>query len=301
MSRTFPLPSPLAAAPRDPAPVAFGGGGRLGHLRGNDFIVRRPGDYAALTHVPLGNPAGVGALADGSLIAIDATDPMGRASLVVRVAPDVRRPALHDGLVPELGALRIMPLPSGDELACLRPGSHRLYRLRLTDGRMDLLTAARLRGERCHVMTSLADGSFVYASGPRELVRAAFGALPRRYAVSVEPRAIFRGPAPELVWLCGDELQLVSLAEPMRPLARRPAAAEPIDVAAAGRIIASLHRADRRGSTLLCHDDRAAERWRVTVGSGHKWVACSPHHVAVAGDAELEVFDARTGTRLHST
>ena len=301
MPRTFPLPSPVAATPRDPAPITFGGDGRLGQLRGNDFIVRRAGDYAALTHVPLGNPAGIGALADGSLVAIDATDPMGRASLIVRVAPDARRPTLHDGLVPEIGALRVLPLPSGEELACLRPGSHRLYRLRLADGRMDLVTAARLRGERCHVMTSLADGSVVYASGPRELVRAAFGALPRRYAVSVEPRAIFRGPAPELVWLCGDELQLVSLAEPLRPLARLPAAGEPIDVAAAGRYLASLLRGDRRSATLVCHDDRAAERWRVTVGAGHKWVACSAHHVAVAGDSELEVFDARTGTRLHAT
>ncbi|HEU5057683.1 MAG TPA: hypothetical protein VFU21_14210 [Kofleriaceae bacterium] len=301
MPRTFPLPSPLAAAPRDPAPIAFGGGGRrLGQLRGNDFIVRRAGDFAALSHVPLGNPAGIGALADGSLVAIDAADPMRRASLVVRVPADGRRPTLHDGLVPEIGALRVFALPEADELACARPAGDRLYRLRLTGGALDLVTAARLRGERCHIMTSLADGSFVYASGARELVRAAFGVLPRRYAVSIEPRALLPGPGPDLVWLCGDELQLISLAEPMRPLVRRPTATDQVDVAAGGRRLAVLHRG-ARGATLVCYDDRTVERWRARLAGGQRWVACSAQHVAVASDSELDVFDARTGALVHSS
>lgn len=299
MPRTFPLPSTLVALPRDPAPIAFGGSGQLGQLRGNDFIVRRTSDFAAQTHVPLGNPSGIGALSDGSLVALDATDPKGRVSLVVRVAPGARRPALHDGLVPEVGALTVVPLPVGDELACTRPGQGRIYRLRLIDGRLDLVTAARLRGERCHIMTSLVDGSIVYAAGPRELVRAAFGALPQRYAVPAEPRALLRGPGHDLLWLCGDELQLISLAEPMRPLARRPTAPDQVDVAAGGRHVATLHR-DRRGATLVCCDDRAIERWRRPIAGPHRWLACSPHHIAVAGDTELDVFDAHTGALVHT-
>ncbi len=302
MPRTFPLPLPptLAVPPRDPAPLVFGGG-QLGQLRGNDFIVRRTTDWTAVTHVPLGNPAGIGALSDGSLVAIDATDAMRRASLVIRFAPGARRPTLHDGLVPEVGALGILPLAAAGELACIPVGSDRIYRLRLVEGRLDLVTAARLRGDRCHIATSLPDGSIVYASGARELVRAAFGSLPSRYAVSIEPRAILPGPAADLVWLSGDELQLVSLAEPMRPLARRAGACDQIDLAAGGRHLASLQR-DRRGATtVVCHDDRAIERWRRPVGTGQAWVACSDRHVAVGGDGDLDVFDARTGALLHAS
>lgn len=301
MPRTFPLPSTLAAPPRALAPIAFGGDGQLGELRGNDFIVRRPGDFAPLTHVPLGNPAGIGALSDGSLVALDAADAMGRASLLIRVAPGARRPTLHDGLVPETGALRICAGRQADELACTQPGSDRVYRLKLVEGRLELLATARVRGERTGVMTSLADGSIVYASGPRELMRAAFGTLPRRYAISIEPRTLLPGPAPELLWLSGaEELQLVSLAEPLRPLVRRPTPLDQLDLAAGGRHLAALHR-DRRASLLVCLDERALERWRIPLGAGEKWVACSARHVAVAGARDLAVFDAATGALLHSS
>jgi len=301
MPRTFPLPSTLPAPPRALAPIAFGGDGQLGELRGNDFIVRRTDDFAALLHVPLGNPAGIGALSDGSLVALDATDAMGRASLLIRVAPGARRPALHDGLVPETGALRVCPGSAPDELACTQPGSERVYRLKLVEGRLELLAAARVRGERTRIMTSLGDGSIVYASAPRELVRAAFGSLPRRYAVSLEARILLPGPAPELLWLCGaDEMQLVTLAEPLRPLVRRPIPLDPIDAAAGGRHLASLHR-DRRGSLLVCHDDRGLERWRMPLGDGERHLACSARHVAVAGEGELAVFDARTGALVYAS
>lgn len=316
MQRTFPLPSPLTALTRDPAPIAFGGNSHLGQLRGNDFIVRRTSDWSAITHVPLGNPAGIGALSDGSLIAVDATDSMGRASLVIRVAPGARRPTLHDGLVPENGSLRIYPQPDPDELVCTQPGSDRLYRLRLVDGRAELLTAARVRSERARIMTALADGSIAYASGPRELVRAAFGAIPRRYAVSIEPRILLPGPFPDLLWVSGDELQLVSLAEPMRPLARRLTAPEQHDIAVGGKYAAAL-LLDRSASatgrrwTLVCYDTRLNERWRRPVATcaserggerfPARWVACSAHHVAVGGDGELDVFDLRTGELVHAS
>jgi hypothetical protein len=299
--RSFPLPSTLAAPPRALTPIIFGSDGRLGELRGNDFIVRRPDDFTALTHVPLGNPAGIGTLADGSLVALDATDVMGRANLLIRAAPGARRPTLHDGLVPETGMLRICAGRDPDELACTQPGSDRIYRFKLVDGRLELVAAARVRGERTRVMTSLADGSIVYASGSRELVRAAFGSLPRRYAVSVEPRALVRGPDSELLWLCaGDELQLISLAEPLRPLVRRPIPHDQFDIAAGGRHLGILQR-DRRGSLLVCLDDRAFERWRIPIGHGEKWLACSAHHIAVAGQGELAVFDADSGALIHAS
>ena len=316
MPRTFPLPSPLAALPRAPAPIAFGGNACLGQLRGNDFIVRRTSDWSAMTHVPLGNPAGIGALSDGSLVAIDSTDSMGRASLIIRVAPGSRRPILHDGLVPETGELRIYPQPDPDELVCTQPGSDRLYRIKLVGGRAELVAAARVRSERTRIMTSLSDGSIAYASGPRELVRAAFGAIPRRYAVSIEPRVLLPGPTADLLWVSGDELQLVSLAEPMRPLARRPTAPEQVDIAAGGGFAAAL-LFDRAASsperrwTLACYDTRLGERWRRPVATGAderrgervpaRWVACSAHQVAVGGDGELDVFDARTGRQVHAS
>ncbi len=301
MPRTFPLPSTLAAPPRALAPIVFASDGRLGELRGNDFIVRRADDFSALTHVPLGNPAGIGALSDGSLVALDATDAMGRASLLIRVASGACRPALYDGLIPETGVLRVCAGSAPDELACTLPGSDRVYRFKLADGCLELVAAARVRGERTRTMTSLPDGSIVYASGPRELVRCAFGSLPRRYAVSIEPRTLLPGPADELFWLSGaDELLLVSLAEPLRPLVRRPIPHDQVDIAAGGRHVATLQRA-RRGSLLVCLDDRAALRWRVPVGDGEKWLACSPRHVAVAGDGDLAVFDAATGALLHAS
>jgi hypothetical protein len=301
MPRTFPLPSIASAPPRALAPISFGRDGRLGELRGNDFIVRQADDFTALTHVPLGNPAGIGALSDGSLVALDATDAMGRASLLIRVAPGTRRPTLHDGLIPETGVLRICAGLDASELACTQPGSDRVYRLKLLEGRLELIAAARVRGERTGIMTSLADGSIVYASGPRELVRAAFGTLPRRYAVAIEPRALLPGPAPELLWLCGgDELLLVSLAEPLRPLVRRPIPHDQLDIAAGGRHLAMLQR-DRRGSLLVCFDERALERWRVPVGLGEKWLACSARQVAVAGDGDLAVYDAASGALLHAS
>lgn len=301
MSRTLPLPATQVAPAREPVPIAFGGSAQLAHLRGNDFIVRRTSDWCPLTHVPLGNPAAIGALADGSLVALDAADGTGRASLLVRVAPGSRRPALHDGVVPEVGALRICPLAGADELACARPGSDRLYRLRLVDGRMELAAAARLRGERSRIMTALGDGSIVYASGARELVRAAFGALPRRYAVPVEPRALLAGPGRDLLWLRGErEVLLVSLAEPMRPLVGRALAEEVVDLAASGRNLALLV-GDRRGAVLVCHDERALERWRRPLGFAARAVACSPHHVAAAGAGALAVFDARTGALVHAS
>ncbi len=301
MPRTFPLPSTLPASPRALAPIAFGGDGQLGELRGNDFIVRRPGDFAARIHVPLGNPAGIGALSDGSLVVLDATDAMGRASLLIRVAPGALRPSLHDGLVPETGALRVCPGALPDELACTQPGSERVYRLKLVEGRLELVAAARVRGELTRIMTSLGDGSIVYASGPRELVRAAFGSLPRRYAVSIEARILLAGPAPELLWLCGDDqLQLVTLAEPLRPLLRGPIPLDPLAAAAAGRQVATLHR-DRRGTVLVCHDDRGLERWRIPLGDDAQHLACSASHVAVAGEGELTVFDARTGQLVHAS
>jgi hypothetical protein len=301
MPRTFPLPSIASAPPRALAPISFGRDGRLGELRGNDFIVRRADDFAALTHVPLSNPAGIGALSDGSLVALDATDAMGRATLLIRVAPGTTRPTLHDGLIPETGVLRILNGSTADELACTVPGSDRIYRLELLDGRLELIAAARVRGERTGIMTSLADGSIVYASGPRELVRAAFGTLPRRYAVSIEPRTLLRGPAPELLWLSGgDELQLITLAEPLRPLLRRPIPHDQIDIAAGGRHLAALHR-DRGGSVLVCLDDRALERWRVPVGRGEKYLGCSARHVAVASDGDLSIYDAASGALVHAS
>lgn len=316
MPRTFPLPSISTALPRDPAPIAFGGHAHLGQLRGNDLVVRRTSDWSALTHVPLGNPAGIGALSDGSLVAIDATDAMGRASLVIRVAPGSRRPALHDGLVPETGALRVFAQPVADELVCTQPGSDKVYQLRLESGRIELVAAARLRGDECRAMTSLTDGSIVYARGSRELVRAAFGTLPRRYAVSIEPRAILPGPAPELVWLSGDELQLCSLAEPMRPLARRPAPPDQVDIAAGGRYLTALLHDRSAGArenrwTLVCYDTRANELWRRPVATDMverrgerfpaRWVVCSGHHIAVGSCEELDVFDARTGQLVHTS
>jgi hypothetical protein len=299
--RSFPLPSTLAAPPRALASITFGRDGRLGELRGNDFIVRRADDFAALTHVPLGNPAGIGVLSDGSLVALDATDAMGRASLLVRMAPGARRPALHDGLIPETGVLRILAGSSPDELACTQPGSDRVYRLRLVEGRLELVAAARVRGERTRVMTSLADGSIVYASGARELVRAAFGSLPRRYAVSIEPIRLLPGPTPDLLWLSGgDELQLITMTEPLRPLVRRLIPHDVVDVAAGGRHLAMLQR-DRRGSLVVCLDDRGLERWRTPVGHGEKWLACSARHVALAGHGDIAVFDAGNGALVHTS
>jgi hypothetical protein len=310
MPRTLPLPATLATTARPPAPIVFGGHLHLGQLRGNDLIVRRTADWSAVTHVPLGNPAAIGALSDGSLVALDATDRMGRASLLIRVAPGSRRPTLHDGLVPEIGSLRICAAREADELACTRPGGDRIYRLKLVDARLELVAAARLRGDGCRIMTSLADGSIVYASGPRELVRAAFGTLPRRYAVSIEPRTLLPGPGRDLLWVVGDELQLCSLAEPMRPLARRPVDVDQVDIAAGGRHLAAL-LLDRSASapgrrwTLVCLDARGTERWRRPLAAaslrGDRWVACSARHIAVAGDGELAVFDARTGALVHSS
>lgn len=297
--------------PRGPAPLVFAGG-RLGQLRPDSLVVRRVSDWAVVATVALEDGVGVGALADDSLLALEAPAQMAGWSRAVRLEPRSGRARRYHGLAREAAPVHILPLPEPDCFARMGPESDDVQKIALAEpAAAQLADAIRVGRERHGALTPLADGSILAFASDRALERAAFGASARRYELPVPAQAAAAGPDPDTTWLVGDDLLLVALSEPVRVLARTAAPTHWLHAASGGRRLFVLSAdgaevsPDRR-FTLAAFDDRARPLWSAPLaiaGDGAarlaaRWVAASPDHVAVGNGEELEVFDAASGDRL---
>ena len=201
MSRSRRAPSPLAA-----------GGGRIALLQGDSLAVW---EAAALgrgpRQVPLeGTGFGVGALADGSLLALAVN--AARETRGLRLRPSGETPEPLAGVLP-IGTPRshVFAAARPDRFLLVSPSSrYSLYEVAIADGRMTLAASEPMEGADHDTAAGLPDGSVVFHRAGA-LVRIAPGAAPRRTPTAMRVQELSPGRGAS-VWAAGERGELASIA-----------------------------------------------------------------------------------------
>ncbi|GAB4538619.1 MAG: hypothetical protein Tsb0020_52710 [Haliangiales bacterium] len=302
---------------QEACPFIFAGE-RLGYLRrgqGGELVVIKRSDWSTELILEVDEPAGIGALADGSLAIVENTSP----EQVARLAPG------QDTLERFTGSLlldrrdsRLFAASDRDQvvIASYRNSKHdpkgpTIVRLGLADAKLvDEATATLRLGNDFDTLTALGDGSFVFASSAG-LNQIGFGRAEKLFAAASVLNHVVPGPKPGTVWVSHDDggLRLLSLTDPVTTVASA-ASGWVYHLASAGeRAVAIIvEQADGQVSAARAavFDATGAELWRTPLalatakGVEPHWVAGSAEHVAVGSASGLQVFAAATGDKLAS-
>jgi hypothetical protein len=234
---------PLAPV-RGPMRLAFAGD-RLAQIVDDGVLLWHGDTLAASVKVPLSEPQGMAALADGSITVVH-TPSDGRK--LCRIAP--MQSTLGDCHPTEIGEprrLTFVGAAAKDELWLRAPTSgQQLTRWRMPagGGALERIHAVPVIDKAYDTLLAIGDGSCVYTDG-YNLYRAGSAPAPERFEGTTQAiQLIARGPQPGTVWIAGKEfgLRSVRLTNPLTVVVDLPAAeqTQPIAIAGSGSRVAVL-------------------------------------------------------------
>jgi hypothetical protein len=308
-SKVQPLLEPQRAAP--PLAVA---GERIAQLRPDALVVRRAADGGDLAKVALDRGSGVGALADGSLVAVEQGESLKGSTRFARLGPKATKPAHYTGLFSyafdRLG--HVFTGATADVMIWVPPGKNAELAALDAPGKATSVGRLELDSSGGSVLAQLPDRSLVhYASRDRAFVRSAQGKPARKFAFMIDgtsPDHVAAGPGADQIWTTGKgALHLLDFADPIRTIAKADTGGAIYHLAAAGPravvLIPSSERAHTDLSwTVAAFDSQAKPAWRVPIelpGSAPRWIVASATHVAVGDATTIIVLDATSGKQLY--
>lgn len=306
------LPPQQAASPLLPTPHG------LAHLGATSLSLWDVGRNKEHLHVPLDRPFGLGLLADGSLIALEAPAALRGDARLHRVTSATGPAVAYQGFVsaPAQIRARVLPAAAAAEFLIASPSSHyaleRYHLYAANDVRIE--ESLPLSGDDHATLIGLPGGTALFhregvlvkLSSPNNRVE---HKLP---ATITGVTHLAAGGSPDQVWVGhGSALSLLRLGEPggtatvLQTYAAR--SGQVFHLSSAGPELAALLLEQTAGGsirkwTLVLLDGHAQEKWQRPLEDAarplDRFVALGPGYVAVSGSDSLALWDAASGRAL---
>lgn len=297
---------------QDPSRLVAGKG-RLGQLGLDVLAVWDTQRWTLATRIPLENPRGACALADGSLAALAVPRALVGNAALHHLAADSLKPAVYTGYVPNSSLAMSRLFAAGAPRQVLVVSPNRSYNLTLHQlvegGKLDAVGHIPLDGNEHQTMAGLGDGSVIFQTGG-VLSRLVVGQAVRSYTLPADIPPILHlapGPEPDQVWATSRDgsLRRLKLAAPVVTLDLVRPGAEMIYHmdAVAGHVAVVLVDQPAEGTrwTLAVYNAAGKERWRTPlhpVQVADYFVRVSPAFVAFGDAEQLNVWDIQSGKLL---
>jgi len=228
--------APLAPV-RGPGRLAFAGD-RLAQLVGDGVVLWRSDTLASSSKVPLSEPQGLAALADGSIVVLHAPSD-GRK--LCRIAP--KQTTTSDCHPLEIGEPRRLTFVGAaaatDEVWLRAPTNGQplgRWRMPAGGGPLERVHAVPVIDKAYDTLVALGDGRCAYTDG-YNLYRVGPAPAPERFEGTTQAvQLIARAPEPGTVWIAGEELglRLVRVSNPSTVVVDLPPVAKTQPIALAG-------------------------------------------------------------------